>query len=134
MDRKSVLELEMKSVPANFTARTGLLVVVAVFGICSFFLLCNYLLLNQRIGAMEEKLETLPQRSERLNPNVSSSDDEKEAKQVLHAREKRSVSLLDLEKRLRYLEKRYLVLHSSNFFSGVGQVTVLRLFPYHTVY
>ena len=83
---------------------------------------------------MEEKLETLPQRSERLNPNVSSSDDEKEAKQVLHAREKRSVSLLDLEKRLRYLEKRYLVLHSSNFFSGVGQVTVLRLFPYHTVY
>jgi len=105
MDGKSLLELEMKSVPANFTARTALLV-VAIFGICSFFLLCNYLLLNQRIGAMEEKLEIL-QRSEGPNPNVSSDDDQDGAKQVLHARVKRSVSLSDLEKRLRFLEKRY---------------------------
>jgi len=104
IDRKSV-QLEVKSAPANFTARTGLLV-VAVFGICSFFLLCNYLLL-------EEKLETL-QRSERPNPNVS-FDDQKGTEQVLHPREKRSVSLSDLEKRLRFLEERYLVLHSSVF-------------------
>lgn len=102
MDRKSV-QREMKSAPAHFAARTGLLV-VAVFGICSFFLLCNYLLLNQRIGAMEEKLETL-QRSERPNPNVS-FDDQKGTEQVLHPREKRSVSLSDLEKRLRFLERR----------------------------
>ena len=112
MDRKSV-QLEMKSALVNFTARTGLLV-VTVFGICSLFLLCNYLLLNQRIGAMEEKLETL-QRRERPNPNVA-FDDQKGAKHVIHAREKRSVSLSDLEKRLRYLEKRYLVLFSSVYF------------------
>lgn len=132
MDRKSV-QLEMKSAPAHFTARTGLLV-VAVFGICSFFLLCNYLLLNQRIGAMEEKLETL-QRSERPNPNVS-FDDQKGTEQVLHPREKRSVSLSDLEKRLRFLERRYLVLHSSVFFcfSNVEQVTALRLYRYHTLH
>ena len=111
MDRKS-LQLEMRSAAVNFTACTGLLV-VAVFGICSLFLLCNYLLLNQRIGAMEEKLETF-QRSERPNPNVF--DDEKGAKHVMHAREKRWVSLSDLEKRLRYLKKRYLVLFSSVYF------------------
>lgn len=102
MDRKSV-QPEMKPAPANLTARTGLLV-VAVFVVCSLFLLCNYLLLNKRIGAMEEKLETL-QRSERPNPNVS-FDDQKGVKRMLHIREKRSVSLPDLEKRLRFLEKR----------------------------
>lgn len=102
MDRKSV-QPEMKAAPANLTARTGLLV-VAVFVVCSLFLLCNYLLLNKRIGAMEEKLETL-QRSERPNPNVS-FDDQKGVKRMLHIREKRSVSLPDLEKRLRFLEKR----------------------------
>ena len=104
MDKTSV-HLEMKPTPADFTARTGLLV-VAVFVVCSFFLLCNYLLLNQRIGTIEEKLETL-QKSERLNPNVS-IDEQKGVKHLLHTREKRSVSLQDLEKRLRFLEQRYL--------------------------
>ena len=106
MDKKSV-HLEMKPASPNFTARTGLLV-VAAFVICSFFLLCNYLLLDQRIGAMEEKLETL-QRSQRQNPNVS-FDDEKGVKHLLHTREKRSISLPDLEKRLRVLEQRYFFL------------------------
>ena len=94
----------MKPSPPNFTARTGLLV-VAAFVICSFFLLCNYLLLDQRIGTMEEKLETL-QRSQRPNPNVS-FDDQKGVKHLLYTREKRSISLPDLEKRLRFLEQRY---------------------------
>ena len=118
MDRKSV-QFEMKSAPANFTSRTGLLV-VAVFVVCSFFLLCNYLLLNQRIGAMEEKLETW-RRNERPNPNVS-FDDQKGAKHMLHTREKRTVSLPDLEKRLRFLEKRYLVLYSIGFFPAIVQL------------
>ena len=94
----------MKPGPPNFTARTGLLV-LAAFIFCSFFLLCNYILLDQRIGAVEEKLESL-QRSQRQNPNVS-FDDQKGVKHLLHTREKRSASLPDLEKRLRFLEKRY---------------------------
>ena len=106
MDTKSV-HLEMKPASPNFTARTGLLV-VAAFVICSFFLLCNYLLLDQRIGAMEEKLETL-QRTQRPNPNVS-FDDQKGVKHLLYAREKRSISLPDLEKQLRFLEQRYFFL------------------------
>ena len=106
MDKKSVF-VEMKPSPPNFTARTGLLV-LAAFVFCSFFLLCNYILLDQRIGAMEEKLETL-QRSQRQNPNVS-FDDEKGVKHLLHTREKRSISLPDLEKRLRFLEQRYFFL------------------------
>lgn len=99
MDRKSV-QPEMNPASANVTARTGLLV-VAVLVICSVLLLCNYLLVNQRIAALEERLETL-QRSEQPNP-----------KHKLYAREKRSVNLADLERRLmQSLDERYLVLYS----------------------
>lgn len=125
MDRKSV-QLEMKPAWPNVTARTGLLV-VAVLVICSVFLLCNYFLVNQRIAAMEERLETL-QRSERQNPNVN---DQGGAKPVLHVRKKTAVSLADLEKRLLALEKRYLALNSS-VISNVKQVTALRLCRYRT--
>ncbi|KAL9974709.1 hypothetical protein ACROYT_G011782 [Oculina patagonica] len=101
----------MKPAPANFTARMGLWVIVSVVVICSAFLFCNYLLVNQRIAAMEGRLESL-HGGEKPNPNIS-FDDQKGAKQVLQAREKRSVkqktqvsSIADFEKRLQALEKR----------------------------
>ncbi len=107
MDGK-LIQSEMKPAPANFTARMGLWVIVSVVVICSAFLICNYVLVNQRIAALENL-----QRSEKPNPNVS-FDDQKGAKQVLQAREKRSVkqktqvsSIADFEKRLQALEKRY---------------------------
>ena len=110
-----LIQSEMKPVPANVTARMGLWV-VSVFVICSAFLICNYLLVNQRIAAIEGRLEGL-QGSENPNPN-NSFDDEKGAKQVLHAREKRSVkqktqvsSIADFEKRLQALEKRYRLIY-----------------------
>ena len=110
MDGK-LIQSEMKPAPGNFTARVGVWV-IAVFVVCSAFILCNYLLVNQRISAMEGKLESL-QRSEKPNPNTSFGD-QTGTKQVLHAREKRSVkqktqvsTIADFEKRLQALEKRY---------------------------
>ena len=98
----------MKPTPANFTARTGLWV-ISVFIICSAFLFCNYLLVNQRLTAMEMRLESL-QRSEKLNPNTS-LDDDNGAKRLLYARGKRSArqisSIADFEQRLQALERRY---------------------------
>ena len=109
MDGK-LIQSEMKPAPGNFTARVGVWVLV-VFVICSAFILCNYLLVNQRISAMEGKLESL-QRGEKPNPNISFGD-QRGTKQVLHAREKRSVkqktqvsTIADFEKRLEALEKR----------------------------
>ena len=110
MDGK-LIQSEMKPAPGNFIVRVGVWV-IAVFVICSAFILCNYLLVNQRISAMEGKLESL-QRSEKPNPNISFGD-RSSTKQVLHAREKRSVkqntqvsTIADFEKRLQALEKRY---------------------------
>ena len=110
MDGK-LIQPEMKPAPTNVTARMGLWV-VSVFVICSAFLICNYLLVNQRIAAMEGRLQNL-KGGEKPNPNIS-FDDQKGAKQVLQAREKRSVkqktqvsTIADFEKRLQALEKRY---------------------------
>ena len=111
MDGKLV-QSEMKPSPGNFTARVGVWV-VAVFVICSAFLFCNYLLVNQRIATMEGRLREDLLRSEKPNPNISF--DQRGAKQVLHTREKRSVkqktqvsNIADFEQRLQALEKRYL--------------------------
>ena len=108
------IQSEMKPAPGNFTARVGVWI-IAVFVICSVFLFCNYLLMNQRIAAMEGRLREDLLKSEKPNPNIS-FDDQKGAKQVLHAREKRSVkqktqvsSIADFEKRLQALEKRYFI-------------------------
>ena len=108
MDGK-LIESEMKPAPGNFTARVGVWV-IAVFVICSAFLFCNYLLMNQRIATMEGRLREDLLKSEKPNPNTS-FDDQRGTKQVLHAREKRSVkqkTIADFEKRLQALEKRYL--------------------------
>ena len=100
--------IEMKPAPANVTARMGLWV-LSVFVICSAFLFCNYLLVNQRLAAVERRLESV-QRSEKPNPN-SSFDDKSGVKHVLYARAKRSVkqasSNTDFENRLQALERRY---------------------------
>ena len=111
MDGK-LIKSEMKPATSNFSARVGLWVVV-VCVVCSVFLICNYLVVNQRISAMEGKLESL-QRSEKPNPNVS-FDDQTGAKHEHHAREKRAAkqktqvsNIADFEKRLQALEKRYL--------------------------
>lgn len=111
MDGK-LIQSEMKPAPGNFTARVGVWVIV-VFVICSVFLFCNYLLMNQRIAAMEGRLREDLLKSDKPNPNIS-FDDQKGTKQVLHAREKRSVkqktqvsTIADFEKRLQALEKRY---------------------------
>lgn len=107
MDGK-LIQSEMKPATSNFSARMGLWVVV-VCVVCSAFLICNYLVVNQRIAAMEGKLQSL-QRSEKPNPNVS-FDDQTGAKH--HAREKRAAkqktqvsNIADFEKRLQALEKR----------------------------
>ena len=104
----------MKPVPANVTARMGLWV-LSVFVICSAFLFCNYLLVNQRLAAMERRLESL-QRSEKPIPN-SSFHDQRGVNRVLYGRDKRSVnqasSNTDFEKRLHALERRYFVSLSS---------------------
>lgn len=112
MDGK-LIQSEMKPAQGNFTTRVGVLV-VAVFVICSAFLFCNYLLMNQRIATMEGRLREDFLRSEKPNPNIS-FDDQRGAKQVLHTREKRAVkqktqvsNIADFEKRLQALEKRYL--------------------------
>ena len=111
MDGK-LIQSEMKPATSNFSARVGLWVVV-VCVVCSAFLICNYLVVNQRIAAMEGKLESL-QGSEKPNPNVS-FDDQTGAKHEHHAREKRAAkqktqvsNIADFEKRLQALEKRYL--------------------------
>ena len=111
MDGK-LIQCEMKPASGNFTSRVGVWV-IAVFVICSVFLFCNYLLINQRIAAMEGRLREDLLKSEKPNPNIS-FDDQKGAEQVLHAREKRSVkqktqvsTIADFEKRLQALEKRY---------------------------
>ena len=113
MDGK-LTQSEMKTAPEKFTARVGVWV-IAVFVICSAFLFCNYLLMNQRIATMEGRLreDLLIQKSETPNPNIS-FDDQRGTKQVLHVREKRSVkqktqvsTIADIERRLQSLEKRY---------------------------
>jgi len=85
----------------GFAASAAILYALTVCVICSAFLLFNYLLVNQRIRALEEKLEGL-QRRGRPIPNVSLGD------HVLNARGKRSLpdetqldlTDLDLEQRL----------------------------------
>ena len=109
MDGK-LIHPEMKPAPTNM----GLLV-VSVLVISSAFLICNSVLVNQRMAAMEGRLKSL-QGGEKPNPDTS-FDDQKGAKQqnqVLHARDKRSVkqktqvsTIADFEKRLQALEKRY---------------------------
>ena len=113
MDGKNI-QSKMKAATANFANRASLWVVI-VCVVCSAFLVGNYLLVNQRIAALEGKLESL-QRSEKRNPNVSFND-QTGAKEESHAREKRSVnqstrdrSIADIEKRVQDLEKRYLVI------------------------
>ncbi|KAL9974706.1 hypothetical protein ACROYT_G011778 [Oculina patagonica] len=83
------LEIEMKPASANVTARMGLWV-LSVFVICSAFLFCNYLLVNQRLAAMQQRLKSL-KTSEKPNPNSSLDEQNGRAKRVMHAREKRSV-------------------------------------------
>jgi len=110
--KPKLIQSEMKPAPEEFTARVGVWV-MAVFAICSAFLFCNYLLMNQRIATMERRLREDLLKSKKPNPNIS-FDDQRGTKQVLHAREKRSVkqktqvsTIADLEKRLQALEKRY---------------------------
>jgi len=110
--KPKLIQSEMKPAPEEFTARVGVWL-IAVFAICSAFLFCNYLLMNQRIATTEGRLREDLLKSEKPNPNIS-FDGQRGTKQVLHAREKRSVkqktqvsTIADLEERLQALEKRY---------------------------
>lgn len=62
----------MKPGTTHFSTRVGLWVVV-VCVISATFLISNYLVVNERIAAMEGKLESL-QRGENLNQDVSSDE------------------------------------------------------------
>lgn len=100
----------MKPGTTHFSTRVGLWVVV-VCVISATFLISNYLVVNERIAAMEGKLESL-QRGENSNQDVS-SDEQTGGKDEHHVRRKRALkrrtqasAIADFEKRLRALEKR----------------------------
>ena len=106
------IKSKMKASPAFFPPKLGQCI-VAVFVICSAFLICTYLLVNHRIAAVEKQLARLQRNGEKPNPNVS-SDGKSGAHQVLNNREKRSakqqsqLNVAELEKRLKDLENRLL--------------------------
>lgn len=110
MDGKLISSAEMKPVTAQSSTRVGLWVVV-VCSICATFLISNYLVVNERMAALERKLESL-QRGERLNSDVSFNEqtagiDEHHARRKRALKRKAQVSAIaDFEKRLRALEKR----------------------------
>lgn len=114
MDAKFISSTEMKPGTTHFSTRVGLWVVV-VCVISATFLISNYLVVNERIAAMEGKLESL-QRGENLNQDVS-SDEQTGGKDEHHVRRKRALkqrtqasAIAGFEERLRALEKRYLYL------------------------
>ena len=112
----------IKHSPAVGTSRLGFCV-LAVFVICSAFVICNYLLVNRRIAVMEERLEGFLRDGEKHYPNNSLDDQRRAHHGSVHTREKRSAkqqsqpSVADLEKRVKDLEKRLslVIFHYSSY-------------------